>query len=134
MLFDKEGIRPAFPFGFGLSYTTFAIDNLKAVDEGDVIRVSLDVENSGDREGAEVVQVYAGSNGADRDRPVKLLKGYRRVVLKAGEKKKIAICVKKEDLRFYNPDTTQWVLDEAYTFYVGNSSADAMRRKAKIVL
>ncbi len=134
MLFDKEGIRPAFPFGFGLSYTTFAIDNLKAVDEGDVIRVSVEVENSGDREGAEVVQVYAGSNGADRDRPVKLLKGYRRVVLKAGENKKIAICVKKEDLRFYNPDTTQWVLDEAYTFYVGNSSADAMRRKAEIVL
>ncbi|MEJ2605173.1 MAG: glycoside hydrolase family 3 C-terminal domain-containing protein [Anaerolineales bacterium] len=133
-LFDKEGIRPAFPFGFGLSYTTFAIDNLKAVDEGDVIRVSVEVENSGDREGAEVVQVYAGSNGADRDRPVKLLKGYRRVVLKAGEKKKIAICVKKEDLRFYNPDTTQWVLGEAYTFYVGNSSADAMRRKAEIVL
>ncbi|MEJ2550500.1 MAG: glycoside hydrolase family 3 C-terminal domain-containing protein [Anaerolineales bacterium] len=133
-LFDKEGIRPAFPFGFGLSYTTFAIDNLKAVDEGDVIRVSVEVENSGDREGAEVVQVYAGSNGADRDRPVKLLKGYRRVVLKAGEKKNIAICVKKEDLRFYNPDTTQWVLGEAYTFYVGNSSADAMRRKAKIVL
>ncbi|MEJ2571406.1 MAG: glycoside hydrolase family 3 C-terminal domain-containing protein [Anaerolineales bacterium] len=133
-LFDKEGIRPAFPFGFGLSYTTFAIDNLKAVDEGDVIRVSVEVENSGDREGAEVVQVYAGSNGADRDRPVKLLKGYRRVVLKAGEKKNIAICVKKEDLRFYNPDTTQWVLGEAYTFYVGNSSADAMRRKAEIVL
>ncbi len=133
-LFDKQGIQPAYPFGFGLSYTTFAIDNLQVVDEGGAIRVRVDVENRGDRDGAEVVQVYVGSNGADQDRPVKLLKGYRRVALKAGEKKDISIQVNKEDLRFYNPDTTQWVLDQAYTLYVGNSSADAMRRRAEIAL
>ncbi len=133
-LFDKQGIQPAYPFGFGLSYTRFSIDNLEAVDEGEVIRVSVDVENRGDREGAEVVQVYAGSNGADQERPVKLLKGYQRLELKAGERQNISILVEKEDIKFYNPDTTQWVLDDAYTLYVGNSSADAMRRVIQIVL
>ncbi len=133
-LFDKQGIHPVFPFGFGLSYTTFSIDNFTAVDEGDVIIVSVDVENRGDRDGAEVVQVYAGSDGADQDRPVKLLKGYQRVALNAGERKTISIMVNKEDLKFYDPESTQWVLDEVYTLYVGNSSADAMRRRTQIVL
>ncbi len=133
-LFDKQGIQPVFPFGFGLSYTTFSIDNFTAVDEGDVIIVSIDMENRGDRDGAEVVQVYAGSNGADQDRPVKLLKGYQRVALNAGERKAISIMVNKEDLKFYDSESAQWVLDEAYTLYVGNSSADSMRRITQIVL
>ncbi len=133
-LFEKRGIQPAFPFGFGLSYSTFSIENVEAEDEGEVIRVRVDVENNGDRDGAEVVQVYAGSNGADQDRPVKLLKGFQRVALKAGEKKEISIPVNKDDLKFYDADTRRWVLDEAYTLYVGNSSADAMLRKAQIVL
>jgi beta-glucosidase len=132
-LFDKKGIRPAYPFGFGLSYTTFSIDNLQTVDEGVSIRVSVDLTNNGSMDGAEVVQVYAGSNGADQDRPIKMLKGYQRVELKAGETKTISILVKKDDLKFYNADTTQWVLDRAYTLYVGNSSQDAMRHMAQIV-
>ncbi|MFZ2095541.1 MAG: glycoside hydrolase family 3 N-terminal domain-containing protein [Anaerolineales bacterium] len=132
-LFDKKGIRPAYPFGFGLSYTTFSIDNLQTVDEGISINVSVDLTNTGSMDGAEVVQVYAGSNGADQDRPIKLLKGYQRVELKAGETKNISIIINKDDLKFYNADTTQWVLDRAYTLYVGNSSQDAMRHMAQIV-
>jgi beta-glucosidase len=133
-LFDKKGVAPAYPFGFGLSYTTFSIGNPNVADEGNVIRVSVDVKNTGPLDGAEVVQVYAGSDGADQDRPVKLLKGFQRVELKAGEAKNVSIQVDKNDLKFYNPETTQWVLDKAYTLYVGNSSQDAMRRKTRAVM
>jgi beta-glucosidase len=132
-LFDKKGLQPAYPFGFGLSYTTFSIDNLKAVDEGSAIRVSIDVKNVGNLDGTEIVQVYAGSNGADQDRPVKLLKGFQRVELLAGETRKVSILVNKDDLKFYNPETAQWVLDKAYTLYVGNSSLDAMKQKIQVV-
>lgn len=131
-LFDKRKIEPAFPFGFGLSYTTFSIKNLKASVKGKTVSVSVVVKNTGGRDGAEVVQIYAGSNGAKADRPVKLLKGYQRVELKAGKAKRVTLSVEKDDLKFYDPATAQWVLDKSYTFYVGNSSQDAMKRKAKV--
>jgi beta-glucosidase len=131
-LLDKKGVEPAFPFGFGLSYTTFSFGDPHAAVEGNRVRVSVEVKNTGSRDGAEVVQVYAGSNGADQDRPVKLLKGFQRVELKAGETKKVTILIDQEDLTFYDPETTQWVLDQAYTLYVGNSSREAMNRKIQI--
>jgi beta-glucosidase len=131
-LFDKKGLQPAYPFGFGLSYTAFSIDNLKAIDEGDSVKVSVDITNTGSMDGAEVVQVYAGSNDADLDRPVKLLKGYQRVDLSAGETKTVSILINKVDLRFYNPDTTQWILDKSYTIYVGNSSLEAMKQQTRV--
>ena len=132
-LFDKKGIQPAFPFGHGLSYTTFSINNLKVADGSKAIRVEVDVKNNGSLDGAEIVQVYAGSNGSDQDRPVKLLKGFRRVELKAGETRQVSIQIEKEDLKFYNADTTQWELDKAYTLYVGNSSLDAVNLKAQVL-
>lgn len=131
-LFDKQDIQPAFPFGFGLSYTTFSIDNLQVEDGNGAIRISVDVTNTGTADGVEIVQVYAGSNGANQDRPVKLLKGYQRVDVKAGEMKHASVLVDKEDLKFYDAATKQWVLDKAYTVYVGNSSLDAMRRKTLV--
>jgi beta-glucosidase len=131
-LFDKQGLEPAYPFGYGLSYTTFSIGDPQAADEGAAIRVTVGIRNTGAADGAEVVQVYAGSDGADRDRPVKLLKGYRRVELKAGETKTVSILLAKDDLKFYDPDTTQWMLDKAYTLYIGNNSRDAMKRKIRM--
>ena len=131
-LFDKEGIQPAYPFGFGLSYTTFSIENLNAVNEGGSVKVNIDVTNTGSMDGAEVIQVYVGSNNAHQDRPVKLLKGYQRVDLKAGEIKTVSILIDKDDLKFYNSDTTQWGLDTAYTLYVGNSSLDAMKQQTQV--
>lgn len=131
-LFDKKGMEPAYPFGFGLSYTTFCIGAPAVGVEGGSVSVRVVVENTGERDGAEVVQVYAGSTGADQDRPVKLLKGYRRVELKAGETREITIAIPKDELRFYDPDTRQWVLDQGYIFYVGNSSQDAMKRQIQV--
>jgi beta-glucosidase len=133
-LFDRKEIQPAYPFGFGLSYTTFSIGEPKAEDEGDAIRVDVEVKNTGTMDGAEVVQVYAGSDGADQDRPRKLLKGFQRVDLKAGEAQTVTIRISKYDLKFYDPRTAQWVLDKSYTLYAGNSSLDAMKRKVRMAM
>ena len=119
---DKEKIEPAYPFGYGLSYTSFELSGGSVSEGEDAYTVTATVKNTGARDGAEVVQVYAGSNGVvnGEDRPLKLLKGFRRVELKAGEEKTVNITIPKEELKFWTP--SGWVLDEAYTFYVGSDS------------
>ena len=122
---DKENLIPAYPFGYGLSYTNFEISGCSVSDGEDAYTVTASVKNSGEFDGAEVVQVYAGSKCAvnDEDRPVKLLKGFRRVELKAGEEKNVSISIPKEELMFFTPNG--WVLDNDYIFYVGNDSCSA---------
>ena len=122
---DKEKIEPAYPFGYGLSYTSFELSGGSVSEGEDAYTVTATVKNTGARDGAEVVQVYAGSNGVvnGEDRPLKLLKGFRRVELKAGEEKTVNITIPKEELKFWTP--SGWVLDEAYTFYVGSDSRSA---------
>lgn len=119
---DKEGIEPAYPFGFGLSYTSFAVSDKAAKWGDDTLTVTAKVKNTGDFDGAEVLQVYVGSKGAANgdDRPVKLLKGFKRVELNAGEEKTVTVTIPKEELKFWTPDG--WVLDEGYTVYVGTDS------------
>ena len=119
---DKEKIEPAYPFGYGLSYTSFELSGGSVSEGEDAYTVTATVKNTGARDGAEVVQIYAGSNGVvnGEDRPLKLLKGFRRVELKAGEEKTVNITIPKEELKFWTP--SGWVLDEAYTFYVGSDS------------
>ena len=122
---EKEGVAPAYPFGYGLSYTGFAISDKAADWGGDALTVTAKVKNTGDFDGAEVVQVYVGSKGAANgdDRPVKLLKGFQRVELKAGEEKAVTITIPNAELKFWTPDG--WVLDGAYTVYVGTDSRSA---------
>ena len=122
---EKEGVAPAYPFGYGLSYTSFAISDKAADWGGDGLTVTAKVKNTGDFDGAEVVQVYVGSKGAANgdDRPVKLLKGFQRVELKAGEEKTVTITIPNEELKFWTP--SGWVLDGAYTVYVGTDSRSA---------
>ena len=122
---DKEKIEPAYPFGYGLSYTSFELSGGSVSEGEDAYTVTATVKNTGARDGAEVVQIYAGSNGVvnGEDRPLKLLKGFRRVELKAGEEKTVNITIPKEELKFWTP--SGWVLDEAYTFYVGSDSRSA---------
>ena len=122
---DKEKVEPRYPFGYGLSYTSFEISDC-AVSEGeDAYTVTTAVKNTGKRDGAEVVQVYVGSKGAadGEDRPVKLLKGFRRVELAAGEEKTVSVTIPKKELAFWTPDG--WVLDGSYAFYVGSDSRSA---------
>ena len=126
---DKEGKTAAYPFGYGLSYTTFDISNPSVADSEERLTITASVKNTGKVAGAEVVQVYVGSKGAVNgdDRPVKLLKGIQRVELIPGEERSVEIAIIKDELRFY--DRGEWILDPAYTVYVGNNCQNAVEIK-----
>ncbi len=121
-LFDKENIIPHFAFGYGLSYTDFEIGNIDCRLNDNEVSVSADVENKGNFDGDEVVQVYVSSLNKEVDRPVKLLKGFKRVSVNKGETVKAEIIVDTEDMKFYNPENGEWYLDNEYEIFVGNSS------------
>lgn len=115
-----------YPFGYGLSYTTFKYSNLKVDDAGKTVNVSFTLKNTGKRAGDEVAQVYvrlpeiAGSTQAIRQ-----LKGFRRVALKAGESRKVEITLDKEQLRYWDEKQACFVVPQgSFTFMVGASSGD----------
>ncbi len=128
-LLDKEGKRAAFPFGFGLSYTSFAFQRVSAKAKEDCVEISLTVKNKGERGGKSVVQIYAGAPG---ERARKLLKGFKKVFVPAGESVKVLIRIDKNDLKFYNPDTGDYYLADCYDFYIGQDSEDAENKTFKI--
>lgn len=122
-LFDKEGRQPAFAFGFGLSYASFAYRALKARRQGDCIVAQASVRNTGTVPATEVAQLYVGFPGRTVDRPDKLLRGFARVGLRPGETKTVSFRVPLDDLKWWNPETAAWTL-EAGTHHVlvGGSS------------
>ncbi len=121
-LFDKKGIESQYPFGFGLSYTEFEVENPKVSQNENVIGVSADVKNTGSVDGDEVLQVYISSENAEEDRPVKLLKGFKRVTVKSGESVNINIAINLDDIKFYNPENGEWKLDKSYIILIGTNS------------
>lgn len=125
-LLDKEGKEAAFPFGFGLSYTEFEYSDIHAENKDGSIEVSLKIKNIGSFDGKTVVQVYAGATG---DRPVKLLKGFKKVNVPAGKEIEETVTVYKDDLKFYDEKTGEWYLENEYIFYVGQDSVDAMNNR-----
>lgn len=125
-LFDKKGIDAHFPFGYGLSYTEFELTEPEVTKNKTDISVSVKVANKGDFDGDEVVQIYIGSDNKDIDRPVKLLKGFKRVSVKAGAIADVTVSVDIDDIKFYCSENGQWVLDESYTVYVGTDSRNAI--------
>ena len=119
--YDTAGVPVKYPFGFGLSYTTFAYSDIKADADG----VSFTLENTGDRDGAETVQLYVGLNGAKVFRPSKELKGFAKVFLKAGEKKAVRIGFDDKTFRYWNVKTDRWEEEGGqYTIMLGASAAD----------
>ncbi len=120
---DKEGIRPSFPYGFGLSYTTFDIRDAAFSADNEAIAASCSIINTGSRRGAEVVQLYIGFRNSSVDRPVKSLKGFQRITLDPGEEKRITIRCPFDELKWYDPKTRQFELEEIeYEVYLGSSS------------
>ena len=126
--FDKEEVKPEFPFGFGLSYTTFAYKNLSITSaraSGDqVVTVSFDVTNTGHRAGAEVAEVYVGEPHPSVPRPVKELNGFRKVQLNAGETRRVSLTLDRRAFGYYNIKNHDWTVDAGdFNVYVGSSSA-----------
>ena len=130
---DKHNVAPLFPFGYGLSYTTFAYSDLKvtptkaAADQP--VEVSLKLANTGKRAGAEVVQVYVRDVKSSVDRPVKELKAFQRVELKPGESQTVTLKLDKSSLSYFDPAKKAWVAEPgAFEVQVGASSRDIKLR------
>jgi beta-glucosidase len=126
---DRNDSTPEFPFGFGLSYTTFSVDNLRASQSqaasGDVVRFSVDVTNTGSVAGAEVVQLYAAYPGSAVERAERELKGFVKVVLEPGETRTVEIQVSVNDLAYYDVTDSAWALEGLdHEIHVGTSSRD----------
>jgi len=127
-LFDKKGLDPEYPFGFGLSYTTYKYSGLKldkkSVGKSGKVIAGVDVANTGKVAGEEVVELYVGYKGSKVDRPVKELKGFTKVALKPGETKTVSLEVKPENLAYWDVDKNGWVIEEIeYVVYAGPCSS-----------
>ena len=122
--------EPQYPFGYGLSYTTFAFANpgvsRPSIGLGDTVSVSVDVANTGKRDGDEVVQVYARFLGSPVERPAKKLVGFARVTIPAGQTRRVDIPIRGADLAYWDVARHAWVLERGRVeFMIGNSSSDA---------
>ena len=129
---------PLYPFGYGLSYTTFKYSNLKtnvaSVRAGGEMVVSVDVTNTGKRKGDEVVQLYVKHVNSKVDRPAKELKGFQRVTLKPSETRTVQIPVKAADLAYWNVEGHRWTVEpDQVRLMVGGSSADVRLDKTIVV-
>jgi len=126
--FDTKKIKPLFPFGYGLSYSTFEYGKIttdkKTYGQDETIKVSFTLKNTGKVDGAEAVQVYASQPKASVMRPAKELKAFAKVFLKAGETQTVALEVKVKDLAFYNDKTKDWTVEPG-EFVLRNAASSA---------
>ncbi len=128
---------PLYPFGYGLSYTQFRMSNL-ALDKSRIlpngsVRVSVDLENTGKRDGDEVVQLYIGDIAASVTRPAKELKGFRRVTLKAGEKQRVEFTITPKELEFLDRNLKPVVEPGEFIVYVGSCSDSGLQTSFEVV-
>lgn len=135
--FDETGAEPLFPFGHGLAYTTFEISGLDAPSQGRVgegITLSVEVANTGHRPGQEVIQVYVAPKGAALPRPPKELKGFIKVTLQPGERRRVEITLEPNAFAYWDVAGGRWRVDPgAYDLCVGRSTGD-IRMTAGVVL
>ena len=131
--FDTKGLPVVYPFGYGLSYTTFNYSNLntdkKTYDQADTIQTTFTLTNTGDREGAEVAQLYVSDPVCSVMRPVKELKGFKKVFLKPGESRRITLDIPVSSLAFYSEAQSQFVVEPGeFILQLGASASDIKQR------
>jgi beta-glucosidase len=136
--FDRNRIAPLFPFGHGLSYTTFSYANLSVRPRGVAgsrgCDISVDITNTGTRSGAEVVQFYVSEDHPSVPRPPKELKGFRKVLLGPGEKATVTATLDESAFSFFDPGTGAWRLNPGtFTIHTGSSSRD-VRASAPVTI
>ncbi len=128
---------PLFPFGYGLSYTSFAYKNLsldkKEISVNGMVKVSVEVSNTGDYDGEEVVQLYIRDLIGSSTRPVKELKGFEKIALKVGETKTVTFTLDKETLQFYTPNNKWEVEPGDFDLWVGGDSNAPLKTSFKVV-
>ena len=123
--FDKSGTEPLYPFGFGLSYTTFDLGTAEARVDGDSVVVTAEVSNTGGRDGATVLQCYVEPPEIDLPRPAKELRAFAKVSLAAGEKRRVELRIPRDDLAYWDPAGRAWaVTPGTYQFHVGFDERD----------
>ena len=117
---------PLYPFGYGLSYTTFSYSGLTAAVSGNKIMITVRVANSGNSDGQEVVQLYIRDNVGSITRPVKELKGFQKVLIKKGEARVLTFELTTDDLAFYHPDLKKFWEPGEFTAFIGTNSAETI--------
>jgi beta-glucosidase len=130
--------EPQYPFGYGLSYTTFELDHLRTsaetLDSNGSISVTVDLHNRGSREGDEVVQLYVRFPESKVERPLKQLRGFQRVTAKAGETKAVSLELRAADLAYWSPERHAWTVEPGpVELLVGNSSSDRALTLSKTI-
>jgi beta-glucosidase len=125
--FDTKNIEPLYPFGYGLSYTTFEFSNLKtnkkAYNANDVIQVTFSIKNTGNFDGKEVAQLYVSNPKSKIERAAQELKGFKKVEVKKGTSESASILLPIKELAYYDEKTKDWVIEPGtYKIKIGNSS------------
>jgi len=124
--YDKAGKTPLFPFGHGLSYTTFSVGTLKVKSASDGgATVSFDLKNTGSRAGAEVVQIYVGQPDCSIERPLRELKGFSKVMLQPGESRRVTVDLDRSAFAFWSPTRKAWTVEpDTFMIETGVSARD----------
>jgi len=127
--YDKKQLRPLFPFGYGLSYTTFSYSNLivdkKELADTDTLKVTVQVKNTGARAGKEIVQLYVRDVESNVIRPLKELKGFDKVALEPGEEKTVSFELDKRSFAYYEVEEKDWIVESGqFEILIGRSSQD----------
>lgn len=132
--FDAKNIEPLYPFGYGLSYTTFDVKNVQVDKKSnykvdDILKISMDVQNTGKTSGKEVIQLYLSKPDSKIERSVKELKGFKKIFVKANSAERLQIDIPVKEFAYYNVERSAWEVEPGeYIIHIGNSSRNILQK------